>query len=60
MIAYDFRVHWAGVFLFILLLMLVLVIASRAIEVNRPYLCDRCKRQCANEENSISIHIKRL
>jgi len=47
MIGYDFRMHHAGVFLH--LFMLVIVLGVGAIEVNRPYLRDRRKRQCAAE-----------
>jgi len=35
--------------LIMLMLLLLLVLTSRAIDVNRRYLHDRCKRQCASE-----------
>src|SRR5438876_796269 len=45
MIAYDFGMHRARVFLS--LLVLVLVLAMWAIGVNRPYLCNRDERHRA-------------
>ena len=64
MVGYDLGMHQAGVIVDVLLLLLMLVIACRAggrrsdrrrvlnmraIEVNRPYLDDRCKRQRTNQ-----------
>jgi len=45
MIGYDFGMHQTGVLLHLLLI----VILIRAIEVNRPYLDDRYKRQRTNQ-----------
>ena len=52
MIGYDFRMHETGVLL--LRLLFVIVIVTRAIEVNRPYLTARCERdqhKCARDYN---------
>jgi hypothetical protein len=45
MIRDDLRMHRAGVFLFALGL-IVLVVAVRVIEVNRVYLCAGAYREC--------------
>jgi hypothetical protein len=47
--------HRAGVFLLsaFLMLMLVIVVAIRAIEINRPYLCNaHRKRRCTDKEEN--------
>lgn len=46
MVHHNFRMHWARVFLPVLLplLMLVIVLAVRAIGVNGTYLCARYER----------------
>ena len=49
MIGYHFGMHETGVLLDGLMLVLMLVIVTRAIEVARPYLSGRCQRQCANQ-----------
>ena len=53
MIAYDFGMHWARVFLslafLVLVLVIVLVLAMWAIGVNRPCLCNRDERHRARD-----------
>ena len=44
MIHHDFWMHQAGVFLFLLLFLIVL--AMRAIGVDRPYLCADAYSEC--------------
>ena len=56
MIRYNFGMHRAGVFLFLLMI----VLAGRAIRVNRPYLCAGAKRDChrADENKNLFLHIE--
>ena len=60
MFCHDFGVHRARVFWFLLLLMLVL--AARAIEVNRHYLCGDadCERYCADKNGNLFLHVARV
>jgi len=63
MIDHDFRMHRAGVFLFLLLFLLLMIVAlARAIEVNRPYLCGRsnCERYRTYENQSPFLHVARI
>jgi hypothetical protein len=71
MFCHDFRVHRAGVFLILLMLLLllachagtrrmrVIVFAARAIEVNRADLCSGANREChrTDENKNPFFHI---
>ena len=53
MICYHFGMHRAGVLLLFLLLVIVLVLAGRAIGFNRPYLCSGAdgERNCTSKND---------
>ena len=54
MIRNHFGMHRAGVFLFLLTLLLIIVVAAGAIEVNRPYLCAGANRErrCTDKDKN--------
>jgi len=62
MIRHDFRMHYAGVFLFLLmlvpLLMIMILLAGRAIEVNRAYLGRGGNRERHGTGNNESVFVR--
>jgi hypothetical protein len=52
-----FRVHRAGVFPLLMLLMMIVVVA-RTIEVNSPYLCGGANRErrCTDKNKNRFLH----
>src|SRR6266550_7715652 len=58
MIRNHFRMHEARVFLFVLMVLLIIVLAARAIEVNRPYLCGSANRErrCTDKDTNPFLH----
>ena len=65
MIHHDFAVHWAGIFLFLLLLacragaLRRRVPVLQTIAVNRPYLCAGAyrERNCTDQNRNPFLHV---